>query len=179
MKFEEWNAEVETARRQKDAFFGSYRSPISFEKRENFKGLTYYPPDIKYRFEIELAEHSEKETLKIEDTKGNIQDFMRYGEFSFEINGNKCKLQAYKSDLQEKRLFIPFKDATTGKETYPAGRYLDMESGTDQLPDGRWILDLNNAYNPWCAYSQDYACPLTPPENILEVEIPAGEKYIT
>ena len=80
--------------------------------------------------------------------------------------------------MDEERLFIPFKDATTGKETYPAGRYLDMESGTGQMPDGKWILDFNNAYNPWCAYSTDYACPLTPQENILEVEILAGEKYI-
>ncbi len=178
MNVEEWKSGVEMARGQKDASFGSYQSPISFEEREEFTGLSYYPPDINYRFELELIEHSEKNTLKIEDTKGNIRNFIRYGEFRFNIGETGYKLQAYKSDLQEERLFIPFKDATTGRETYPAGRYLDMESGTDRLPDGRWMLDFNSAYNPWCAYSGDYACPFTPQENILEVEIPAGEKYI-
>ena len=176
MDVEEWKKEVEMGRKQKDAFFGGYQSPIPYEGRENFKGLNYYPADINYRFELELIEHSEKNTLKIEDTKGNIREFIRYGEFRFKIDGTDCKLQAYKSDLQEERLFIPFKDATTGKETYPAGRYLDMELGIDQSADEKWILDFNKAYNPWCAYSENYACPFTPPENWLKVPIYAGEK---
>jgi len=176
MDIEKWKNVIEMARRQKDAFFGSYQSPISFDEKENFKGLHYYPPDIKYRFELELGEYTEKDTLKIKDTKGNIRDFIRFGEFRFNIDETNCKLQAYKSELQEERLFIPFKDSTTGKETYPAGRYLDMESGSYQLPDGRWILDFNTAYNPWCAYSENYSCPLTPAENILDVEVCAGEK---
>jgi uncharacterized protein (DUF1684 family) len=74
------------------------------------------------------------------------------------------------------RLFILFKDATSGKETYGAGRYLDLEAERDHTPDGRWILDFNRAYNPWCVYSKDYTCPLVPRENWLEVAIPAGEK---
>jgi uncharacterized protein (DUF1684 family) len=63
----------------------------------------------------------------------------------------------------------------TGRETYGAGRYLDLDL-TDRAPNGRWILDFNKAYNPWCVYSQDYACPFVPPENWLEVPINAGEK---
>jgi len=109
-------------------------------------------------------------------TKGNEQGFLRWGEFWFTISGQKQVLQAYKSDLEEKRLFILFRDSTSGRETYGAGRYLDLEPERDLTPDGKWILDFNKAYNPWCIYSKDYTCPLVPQENWLEVAIPAGEK---
>ena len=170
-------SEIEEARKQKDGFFKSgYQSPISWEEREHFKGLNYYPPDAKYRFELELFEHSGKEFLEIEDTKGNIRKFIRWGEFTFDVDGIECKLQAYKSDEQEERLFVPFKDLTSGKETYGAGRYLDLESGKSITSEGKWVLDFNKAYNPWCAYSKNYACPFTPTENWLKVPIYAGEK---
>jgi len=74
------------------------------------------------------------------------------------------------------RLFIPFRDATSGQETYGAGRYLDLEADQHLTADGKWIVDLNRAYNPWCAYSEDYVCPFVLPENWLEVPIRAGEK---
>jgi uncharacterized protein (DUF1684 family) len=176
MDTEKWKNEVQEARRQKDVFFSSFQSPIDFNKVTSFKGLYYYPPDINYRFELELVEHGEKKSLQVEDTKGNMRDFIRYGEFRFTIDGTECKLQAYKSKLEESSIFIPFKDATTGKETYPAGRYIDIDERSGQLPDGRWILDFNLAYNPWCAYSENYACPFTPPENVIHMEIRAGEK---
>jgi hypothetical protein len=85
-------------------------------------------------------------------------------------------LQVYKTISYEDILFVPFRDLTSGKETYGAGRYLDLKAGKDQTPTGKWLLDFNKAYNPWCAYSEDYACPLTPPENWLNVPIYAGEK---
>ncbi|MCD6384838.1 DUF1684 domain-containing protein [Candidatus Sumerlaeota bacterium] len=177
MDVQEWKDAIETERRQKDLFFkGGYQSPIPFEERADFKGLNYYPPEIKYRFELELAEHPQKEIIKIEDTKGNIREFIRWGEFRFNIDGVDCTLQAYKSDKLEERLFVPFRDLTSGKETYGAGRYLDLEPERDLTPEGKWILDFNKAYNPWCAYSKDYACPFTPPENWLNVYIRAGEK---
>ena len=75
-----------------------------------------------------------------------------WGEFRFRIGDSECTLQAYKSDPYEERLFIPFKDATSGKETYGAGRYLDYQG--ERTPEGKWILDLNRAYNPWCAYRE-------------------------
>jgi len=73
-------------------------------------------------------------------------------------------------------LFVPFKDATSGKETYGAGRYLDLEPGRDRTQGEKWILDFNQAYNPWCAYSEAYNCPFVPTENWLEAPIYAGEK---
>ena len=177
MDVEKWKNDIEEERKQKDDFFKwSFQSPIPWEEREHFKGLDYYLPDIKYRFELELFEYSQKNVLEIEDTKGNIRKFIRWGEFRFKIDGVDCKLQAYKSDEQDEGLFVPFRDLTSGKETYGAGRYLDLEPDRDLTDEGKWILDFNKAYNPWCAYSKDYACPFTPPENWLKVPIYAGEK---
>ena len=89
----------------------------------------------------------------------------------------KCwTLHAYKSAPDEERLFVPFRDKTSGEETYGAGRYLDLEPDEGLTAGGKWILDLNMAYNPWCAYSEDYACPFVPPENWLDLPIRAGEK---
>jgi len=175
---EEWKKDIETMRRMKDEFFGSGhpQSPIPPKDLPRFKGLAYYPPNPAYRFELKLHEHKEKKKLKILDTKGIIREFIRWGEFRFKINGKDCKLQAYKSDPAEETLFIPFRDTTNGKETYGAGRYLDLDPERHRTPDGKWILDFNEAYNPWCAYNDMYACPFVPPENWLKVPIPAGEK---
>jgi len=177
MDIERWGKQIEEGRKQKNEFFKiDYQSPISFEQKGDFKRLDYYPPDIKYRFELKLFKHSNRETLQIEDTKGNEREFLRWGEFRFKINNTDCKLQVYKSSPEEETLFVPFRDATSGKETYGAGRYLDLESKSDSNSEEKWILDFNDAYNPWCAYSKDYACPFTPPENWLKVSIIAGEK---
>ena len=172
-----WKQHIEAEREQKDTFFKTpFQSPLSFNECQKFEGLSYYSPDWNYRFELDLQEHREKETVKIEDTKGNEREFLRWGEFNFRIGETDCKLQAYKSSSEENRFFVPFRDATSGKETYGAGRYLDIGMGRHQTPEGKWIIDFNDAYNPWCAYSKDYACPFTPPENWLKVPIYAGEK---
>ena len=177
MYIEEWKKEIKEERKQKDEFFKiGYQSPISHEDRINFNGLDYYDPDPDLRFELELHEHEQKKILKIEDTKDNEREFLRWGEFRFKIGDKECTLQAYKSSPQEKRLFIPFRDETSGKETYGAGRYIDLNNEEHYTADGEWNLDFNNAYNPWCAYSEDYACPFTPPENWLKVPVYAGEK---
>ncbi len=176
MNIQKWKERLEEERKEKDIFFATHwQSPISLEERQKFKGLKYYPPDPKLRFELELHEHNDKKTIEIEDTKGNIRHFLQWGEFRFRIGNEDCTLQAYKSDPEEERLFVPFRDATSGKETYGAGRYLDLDL-VDRTASGKWILDFNRAYNPWCAYSKDYACPLVPPENLLKVPVRAGEK---
>ena len=173
---DEWKKELLYEREQKDIFFKNHaQSPIPAEHRSQFEKLQYYPPNPKYRFNLKLNEHSDKKILEIEDTKGNIRQFLRWGEFHFEIENQKCVLQTYKSNSEEEGLFIPFRDATSGKETYGAGRYIDLGS-RDHIKDDRWILDFNRAYNPWCAYNENYACPFVPPENWLKIPIYAGEK---
>lgn len=177
MEVSEWKARLEREREEKDRFLAAHwQSPIPPQERTRFKGLAYYPADPAYRFELEMHEHEEKNIIRMAYTKGNEQEFLRWGEFWFTISGQKQVLQAYKSDLEEKRLFILFRDSTSGRETYGAGRYLDLEPERDLTPDGKWILDFSKAYNPWCIYSKDYTCPLVPQENWLEVAMPAGEK---
>jgi len=172
-----WKEMIQNERNQKDIFFSNhYQSPIPFEERQQFKGLDYYPLDQDFRFELELHEHEEKKILKIEDTQGNEREFLRWGEFGFKIGDKECTLQAYKGDPQEERLFVPFKDKTSAKETYGAGRYIDLDQDAHYIAEGKWILDFNNAYNPWCAYSNSYACPFVDPENWLNVPVRAGEK---
>jgi uncharacterized protein (DUF1684 family) len=177
MEISEWERDLERERGRKDVFFADHwQSPIPPEDRRRFKGLDYFPPDAAYRFELELNEYEEKRVVGMAYTKGKEQGFLRWGEFRFKVGDKEQAIQAYKRDPEEERLFILFRDATSGKETYGAGRYLDLEPERDQTAEGNWILDFNKAYNPWCVYSEMYTCPLVPPENWLEVPIYAGEK---
>jgi len=171
-----WKEQVEREREFKNNFFKAHpRSPIPDLERDKFKGLNYYPPNLDYRFELELHEYEEKRTIKMKATQGEEQEYIRWGEFRFKLHGRECKLQAYKRG-EETWLFVSFRDKTSGKETYGAGRYLDLQREEHHLGGGKWLLDFNRAYNPWCAYSEAYTCPLTPTENWLDVPIYAGEK---
>ncbi|MFB6095134.1 MAG: DUF1684 domain-containing protein [Halodesulfurarchaeum sp.] len=168
---------VQDQRRQKEQYFAeSPRSPIPPAQQEDFPGLEYYPVDEDLRFELPLDEHDEKESLVVETTTGNEREYLRWGEFNFEVDGTTLTLQAYKGDPDEDRLWVPFRDETNGEETYGAGRYLDLEPDHHRVEDDGWVLDFNQAYNPTCAYNEAYECPLIPTENWLDVRIEAGEK---
>ena len=179
MEIREWEKHIRIEREQKDIFFSIHpQSPILPEERERFGGLDYYPPDRDYRFEAKLHEHAEKKRIKMSYTRGEEQEFLRWGEFRFTMGSQEHVLQAYKSDPEEERLFVPFRDTTSGKETYGAGRYIDLEPQRHRTAKGEWILDFNRAYNPWCAYSERYTCHFVPPENWLKTPIYAGEKMV-
>jgi len=172
-----WQEELELERRQKDEFLALHpQSPIKLEDRVGLKSLDYFPPNPDCRFVLELYRHDTPDTITVEDTSGGTRQMLRWGEFRFEIDRQQCTLQAYRSDSTDQRLFLPFRDETNGEETYPAGRYIDLEPAHNLRTDGTWVVDLNRAYNPWCAYSEQYACPFVLPENWLKVRIPAGEK---
>jgi hypothetical protein len=171
-----YKTEIEQQRKEKDWFFKNHlQSPLSPEQKKSFKGLSYFPINEELRFIIPLHIHSDKKTIKVEDSKGGIQTYLRWGEFKFMINDSTYTLQAYKNHPSDPNLWVPFRDETNNKETYGAGRYLDLTEGSDTIDD-RWILDFNLAYNPFCAYSENYVCPFIPPENWLEIPINAGEK---
>ena len=178
MNSKTYKNQVKLIRNGKDNFFKTnFQSPIQPEERTKFTRLNYFEPDLDYRFELELEKLVQQEKVKIEDSGGNLRYFLKWGKFTFEINGQACILYAYKSDETETRIFVPFKDLTSGKETYGAGRYIDLEEERNKI-GSKWILDFNFATNPWCAYSHNYVCPLIPFDNILKVEIKAGEKTI-
>jgi len=173
--------QIEKHRTEKDVSFKiSEDSPIPDERKIEFQGLSYFPVDLDYRFQVSLHRHSQKETFKIVTSSGMLRETMKYGYFKFDADGRECVLQVYKLlDIQSEYpnyLFVPFLDTTTGKESYQGGRYLDFEENDS----GIYTLDFNLAYNPSCAYGKPgYNCPIPPAENKLDVAIPAGEKYPT
>ena len=107
----------------------------------------------------------------MQTSTGDVASYRRLGTVSFEVDGEAAQLTVYK-DAEGDDLFLPFADATSGSETYGAGRYLDVQP----LRDGRFLLDFNYAYNPYCAYNERWSCPLTPFENRVRVPIRTGEK---
>jgi hypothetical protein len=98
----------------------------------------------------------------------------RVGVLEFTLDGQPMSLGAFVDEgtTRINELFVPFADLTTGKETYPAGRYLNLQP----MATGIYTIDFNKAYNPYCAYNEKYDCPYPPPSNRLKVEIRAGEK---
>jgi len=163
-------------RKERDAFFKDHqRSPLLPQDKKHFKGLKYYPFDAKYAFSGKI----ERTLLHINNphyyatfltNKGTNKRYIRYGKFHFQLNGKAYVLEIYKSILSD-ALFIPFKDKANGKETYEGGRYIDAEI----LTDYKMILNFNMAYNPSCAYNEKFVCVLPPRENMLDIEIRAGE----
>jgi len=177
MDVKAWKNQVQAARQHKDAFLASHvQSPLPLSDQRRFKGLAYWPPDPACRFELPLDEYADKDVISVADTGGHERSLWRWGAFHFELEGQQCTLHAYKSDPTDERFFIPFRDKTNGNQSYAAGRYLDLDAPTQRIEGGKWVLDLNEAYNPWCAYSKNYVCPFVPPENGLNVSVRAGEK---
>jgi len=158
-------------------FKTSPNSPIPDDLKGHFNGLNYFQVDLRYRFKSELHKYDAPRTVSMVTSTGAQKVALRYGYFKFDMHGQTCILQVYKLvDVQREYpdyLFVPFADATTGKESYPGGRYLDFT----EKPDGVYDIDFNLAYNPFCAYGKEgYNCPLPPQENRLDVPIRAGEK---
>lgn len=162
--------ELDAFRAEKDEFFGGHpQSPLTPEQRREFKGLEYFPENESLRLEVQVNEFPVKDGLDMQTSTGGVQHYERFGRFSFTVDGEPAELTIYRS---EHGFFLPFVDALAGSETYPAGRYLEPEP----LPGGRFLVDFNLAYNPYCAYNEMWSCPITPAENRLKTAIRAGEK---
>jgi uncharacterized protein len=167
--------EVMALRADKDSFLkNDIDSPIPPKDRPNFRGLNYFPPDQSYRVASRLERFDSAKPIMMATSLGTRQAYVKYGALTFKIGESPLRLVVYKSaeDPYARSLFVPFSDGTSGLETYAAGRYLDLE---EQGGDN-YELDFNLAYNPYCAYSEEYTCPIPPAENKLPVRILAGEK---
>ncbi|WP_227352892.1 DUF1684 domain-containing protein [Haladaptatus salinisoli] len=173
---DDWRKELQSLRDEKDEFLGDHpQSPIPPDRRDQFDGLPYFDPDPKYRVTAAVETHDEPEPLELETTAGPPQRYLRTVTFRFEIGGENCSLSAYQQEGQES-LFVPFRDKTTGQQSYENGRYLDLHPD-DALTDADEVtLDFNLAYSPFCAYSETFSCPLPPEENWLDVAVRAGER---
>jgi len=167
-------------REVRDELFASHpQSPIPEEDRGSFRSLPYFDHDPTARVLADV-EPADAEHYEIGTSDGGTYGFTRFGVARFRFDGRDLALEAYWLEGYGGGVFLPFRDATAGRETYGAGRYLlDTVKGSDlgTSPDGRLVLDFNFAYNPSCAYDPRWACPLAPPPNRLDVEIRAGERY--
>jgi uncharacterized protein (DUF1684 family) len=156
-------------RRMKDEFFArGHDSPLDDGQRRTFTGLRYFDADPALRFEATLSRPATSEYEDIQTSDGQVQHLPRAGTLRFELGGRPVALAAYD---QGHELFVPFRDATSGQETYGAGRYVEAH----HLGGDRYDLDFNSAYNPYCAYNESWSCPVPPRENWLDVPIRAGE----
>lgn len=156
-------------RMQKDQQFrASPDSPLTEEQQEKFTGLRYYPYDANMVLTLNVVPVTENRPIQIMTTTNDIRVYNRYATFTFTLEGQPVTLTIYESPHG---YFLPFVDGSAPDETYPAGRYLEPE----ELADGRFLVDFNQAYNPLCAYNDGWNCPITPAENRTNAHIRAGE----
>lgn len=168
--------EIQQEREDKDHFMRTSKdSPIDEHDRKNFKGLNYFPPDSKYRIAATLTPVKDKHAIVLFTNGGEEEHYLPYAYADFDLGNQSNKLLILEIMDGENRgtLFLAFGDETSARETYGAGRYLDVK----KVPGSSTItLDFNKAYNPYCAYNDGYSCPMPPTENLLRIPIRAGEK---
>ena len=167
-------------RAARDELFRTHpQSPLPVEERAGFAGLPYFDYDPELRVLAEVAP-GDGAAVAIGGSGEESTVFRRFGVGSFGLDGAEHRLALYWLEGYGGGVFLPVADATSGPETYGAGRYvLDTVKGADLgEEDGRVVLDFNFAYNPSCSYDPRWACPLTPPENRLGIALRAGEKVV-
>ena len=166
--------DVTTWRAEKERFMRSSDSPVPEADRASFPPLEYFAIDPSYSVPAQLQMAPGKDILEL-STSGGLRRKMRMiGTLQFTLKDQALTLSAFvDADTNDvRRLFVPFGDLTNGSETYPGGRYLDLErTGT-----GIYEIDFNRAYNPFCVFNAKYDCPYPPRENRLKVPVRAGEK---
>jgi uncharacterized protein (DUF1684 family) len=174
---------VDKFRQGKDALFRAHpQSPLEAGDRGSFSGLHYFDPDPGYRVDARLEPGDGSELVIDTGGEDGAVRYRRAGKLAFELGGVDCRLTVLSLVQYAGGLFVPFRDRTSGRETYGGGRYLfDTAKDTDglvlEIKPGSLdvVIDFNYAYNASCAYSPRWACPLAPPENHLPVEVRAGE----
>ncbi|GMA14515.1 DUF1684 domain-containing protein [Deinococcus metallilatus] len=163
-------------RRRKDEHFRAGHGPLPGEALPGFRGLSYYPPDEAWSF-IVPVERADGAEVTLGTNTGEPRVMARFGTASVDLPGGPQTLTLYvpPGDEAPARVFVPFRDATSGTETYGAGRYLDAP--LTWAPEGPEVrLDFNLAYHPYCAYGEGWTCPLPPRENWLTGPVRAGER---
>jgi uncharacterized protein len=169
-----YDQEIAAWRADKDRFMReSSESPVVAADRSSFPPLAYYPINQEYRVPASLTVARADDILEMQTSTGQRRKMQRIGALEFTVKGQPLKLTAFAeaNDTELRRLFVPFHDLTNGSETYPGGRYLDL----DRTATGVYDLDFNRAYHPFCVFNATYDCPVPPRENRLPLPIRAGE----
>lgn len=169
-------AQIEKERKERDEFMRSNEGSPFLRDSIPFHGLRYFPPDMAFSVMARLEPASEKDVRVLPTSDGQTKSYLPYAYATFKLAGREHRLlilEVMDRGPFRGTLFLAFADATSARETYGAGRYLDVKkvAGATSL-----ALDFNRAYNPYCAYNHSFSCPLPPKENVLEVAIAAGEK---
>jgi len=162
--------QLEDFRRRKDEFFvKDLQSPLTPEQKQNFRGLNYFPENPDLRLVLPVEEFEKKDKISMPTSTGDVQTYTRYGKIKLAVEGQPVELTVYAS---RDGFFLPVIDGLAGKETYGAGRYLEPALAGR----GKLLVDFNYSYNPYCAYNENWSCPITPFENRIKIPIRAGEK---
>ncbi len=164
-----------------DEFLATHpQSPLAPQQQSSFQGLAYFDGNAELQLTVDVERFPTGDTpVEMATSTGDMRMYRRWGQFRFTVDDTEAHLIVYSNDIGDE-LFLPFRDATNGAETYGAGRYLDNHRpGLKPMSDGRLLVDFNYAYNPYCAYSPAYSCPLPPRENWLKIPIRAGEKIFS
>jgi uncharacterized protein len=170
-----YEEEIASWHAEKDRFMReSSESPVPKESRGTFPALAYFATNPEYRVPASLTVARADDVIEMPTSTGQRRKMQRTGTLEFTLKGEKYKLTAFVEATEQdlRRLFVPFGDRTNGTETYPAGRYLDL----DRTATGIYDLDFNRAYHPFCLYNASYDCPIPPRENRLSMPVRAGER---
>ncbi|WP_412468092.1 DUF1684 domain-containing protein [Pedobacter sp. KLB.chiD] len=164
----------------KEDFIKDERSPL---KKSDLQNLHFYDADSTYKILAVVELLKNEKVFKMPAFNGSSSDYYKYAHVNFVIHNKKVQMTLYKSvslssnPLYKDHLFLPFTDETNNKETYGGGRYIDLNA--KEIADNHIEIDFNKAYNPYCAYSDGYRCPVPPAENDLSLAVKAGEKLYT
>lgn len=149
-------------------------SPLTESQKKELDQLSFYPVDEAFKVKARVEPIEVKKMVQIPLTDGSVEKYVRHSFAVFDLNGQEVKLLLLQAanEGDKRNFFLAFADQTSAEETYGGGRYLNLrQDGQRSI-----TIDFNLAFNPYCAYNPDYACPIPPKENILEIPIPAGEK---
>ena len=174
-----YKKEIESYREHyKMDFLKANNSPLT---KKDLKYLRFYEPDERFKVVAIFKPSTDTARFEMPTYSGKTKTFVRYGTLNFKLDSAIYTLTIYRnlklaSQAEYKDyLFLPFKDKTSGFETYGGGRYVDLREG-EIGSNNKYILDFNKCYNPYCAYSDGYNCPIPPLENHLNISLTAGEK---
>jgi uncharacterized protein len=166
--------EIASFREMKDKGFAGNGSPVPEDRRKALLPLAYFPISLEYRVPAVLRAYPDRSTLEMPTSTGQLRTMVRVGRLDFTLRGQQLGLSAFVESGARNldQLFVPFTDLTSGTETYPAGRYLDLE----RTRTGLYVIDFNRAYHPFCYYNPAYDCPYPPRENRLQIPVRGGER---
>ncbi len=157
------------------SFRQAEESPLAAAQKTGFDSLKYYPGDPNFEITATISHFAKPDTTLVQMSDNKTEQYLRWGTASFTLNNAPQQLLLLlKANGRDSTLFVPFTDLTNGHDSYGGGRYLDV--ALPKLDETDITLDFNRAYNPYCAYNNEYSCPVPPAENRLGVAIPAGEK---